>query len=64
MDLEVKGKRVVLTFADDINVASLFPEGRYRLTVMKGVITKVDLKQSQQESSPLEGEEEVLQGED
>jgi predicted metal-dependent RNase len=64
-DLEVKDKQVVLNFAEEVNLAALFPEGRYRLTVMKGSITKVDLKQSRQEEAlgeaVIEGVEEQAQ---
>lgn len=49
-ELEVKGQQVVLSFAEDVNLGALFPEGSYRLTVMKGSITRVDLKEHRGDS--------------
>jgi hypothetical protein len=56
-DLEVKGQQLVLSFGDDVNLGALFPEGRYKLTVMKGSITRIDLKEGRHELAP-EGTEE------
>jgi Cft2 family RNA processing exonuclease len=47
VELEVKSQQLVLSFAEDINLGALFPKGTYKLTVMKGSITRVDLKENQ-----------------
>lgn len=52
--LEVKHHQVILTFADGIDVAHLFPEGTYNLKVVKGRITTVEARQQQQASNPAE----------
>jgi Cft2 family RNA processing exonuclease len=50
IELEVKGQQLVLSFAEDINLKALFPEGNYKLTVMKGSITRVELKEHRGDS--------------
>ena len=47
VQLTVEGQEVRLTFGDDVNLKHLFPEGTYSLTVLKGVITRAELRQRQ-----------------
>lgn len=52
--LTVKRNQLTLKFAGDIDVAHLFPEGTYTVKVVKGRITKADVRQQQDaaESEP------------
>jgi hypothetical protein len=50
--LAVTGNRLTLTFDDQINLEHLFPDGPYSVTVLKGEITKAELKQRAQPAAP------------
>ena len=45
VELSLHGQEVRLTFDKDMDLKHLFPEGTYSLTVLKGVITRAELRQ-------------------
>jgi hypothetical protein len=45
---------VVLSFTGDLDLKPPFSEGAYNLTVLKGVTTRVELKQVQENSTESE----------
>ncbi|MDZ7703619.1 MAG: MBL fold metallo-hydrolase [Trueperaceae bacterium] len=60
----VDGQRLVLEFDEEIDLAHLFPEGRYRVEISKGAVTKVKLRELPGFTGGRGGSEDAERGED